>query len=462
MRSVLLTLCLCAEATNAAPLSLTELISRARENDLRVKESEAQLHVLQAKYKQARWAWFPKIDSYFAMGGPTPEARNDGLGGPPTTPATIMYDTNFGTPGVSFRAEATTVLPIYTFGKLDALEEAGKHGVKVGEALRERARDESELQLVQAYWGLQLARGGRKALDETMGQLDDAIKTLEKLRAQQSEQVTQMDVYKLAFYAEQAKARRGAADSGEGLANAAIALIVALPKVEVEAVELPEPKGEPPALPALLEQASLRRPEMRAMQAGLSAREKEVLIRERMFFPDFGLLGFARWMYTTSSTRQLSPFAYDPYNDASAGVALVMRYTWDLPQKSAQLDEARAELEKLQRQKELLEAGIALEIQKAHGELADALLRAKAQTDAERNARRWATAAYAAFDLGTSDTRELTDAFTALALSTSEKLKAWHDVQLSLAALKKAAGTPVSLLEAAEPRPSPALTPPAK
>ena len=29
-------------------------------------------------------------------------ARNDGLGGPPTTESTLMYDFNFGTPGVMF------------------------------------------------------------------------------------------------------------------------------------------------------------------------------------------------------------------------------------------------------------------------------------------------------------------------------------------------------------------------
>ena len=92
--------------------------------------------------------------------------------------------------------------------------------------------------------------------------------------------------------------------------------------------------------------------------------------------------------------------------------------------------------------------GIRLEVQKAWGELADALSRSRTQAAAETAARRWSTSAFAAFDLGVSDTRDTVESFTALANATGEKMRAWHDVQLGLRALQKAVGgKPIVLSE---------------
>src|SRR5205823_649092 len=120
--------------------------------------------------------------------------------------------------------------------------------------------------------------------------------------------------------------------------------------------------------------------------------------------------------------------------------ALAGHFTFDIPQKSGQLDEARAELEKCTVQREELHAGVKLEIEKIYGDLNDALTRSREQTEGQRSARRWATGAYANFDVGTGDTRELTDAFTALAFSTALKAVAYHDAQVGLSALSRAAG----------------------
>jgi outer membrane protein TolC len=445
---VTLILSLLTVGAQAEPLALPQLIERARISDARVKESEAQLRYFRAKYDEARWAWFPRVDSYFLAAGPSPEARNDGLGGPPTTSGTLMYDLDFGQPGVMLRAGAETVLPIFTFGKLDALEAAGKKAVEAGEALKARAQDETELQVSQAYFGYCLALSGKSIIADTAKRLDEAQATLERLRKQQSEQVTQMDVYKLQFYRQQLEVQLLAAEAGAKFALAAIRLLIgAQPgeQVDVAAVLLDEPSGTLLPLETYSAMASETRPELKAVAAGLGAREQEVLIRERMFLPDFGVAGFFRWAWSSSATRQLSPFAYDPYNDLSAGVALVARYQWDFPQKAIQLEQARAEYEKMLHQQELLRAAVRLETEKAFGEVESALGRSVKLALAEKHARRWSTAAFTAFDVGTGDTRELVDAFTALAASAAQKSQAFHDVKVSLRALSRAVGQRVEL-----------------
>ncbi len=462
VRLLLAILLLCAGAAQAAPLTLAQLIERARARDPRVKEARAQLRWFKAKYDEARWAWFPRLETWALVGGPTPEARNDGMGGPPSTPATRLYDLDFGEPGAMFRAGAEAVLPVYTFGKLDALEQMGAKGVEVGLALEARAEDEAELQVSQAYWGYCLAQAGKDVIADTLERLEDARVTLERLRKQESEQVTQMDVYKLEFYRKQAEVQLAAAEAGSHYALSAIRLLIGEPPdapLELALEPLPEPQGTLPAVDALAEAARRHRPELKAVEAGVAARGQEVLLRERMYYPDFGVAGFVRWAWTTNTTRQLTPFAYDPYNELSAGVGLVMRYTWDFPQKSVQLEQARAELEKLERQRELLGAAARLEIDKAWADTTAALSRAEKQTAAEKSARRWATAAFTAFDVGTGDTRELVDSFTALALSSAARVQAYHDVQVGLRALSRAVGAPVNLLSKPAPPPPAGATP---
>ncbi|MGV3619868.1 MAG: TolC family protein [Archangium sp.] len=449
---------LVSAGAEAAPLTLDELIERARTHDYRVKEAQAQLRFYRAQYDQARWAWFPRMDSYIGVGGPTQEARNNGIGGPPTTPSGYLYDTDFGQPGVQFQAGADATLPIYTFGKLDALEEAGKQGVTAGEALAVSARDEAEYQMSQAYYGYCFAKAGIGVVDDLAKRLDDAEKTLKRLRDEGSEQVTQMDIYKLGFYRQQAEAQRAQAENGARLAMAAIQLLAAAEpneKIEVKVIELAMPEGSLASSDQFVIEGADNRPELRAIAAGLLASEQEVKIREAMFYPDFGIVGSFRWKWTTNSTRQVSPWAYDPYNELNATIGLGMRYSWDFPVKSIMLEQARAKFEKTQHQKDLVGAGVKLEIEKAWGEADMALKKAERQTDAEKNARRWANAAYAAFDLGTGDTRELVDAFSAYAQSSVSKAQAFHDAHVALRALSRAVGKRVTLEAKPESVPAP-------
>lgn len=435
-----------APAAKAAPLTLEQLVERARATDSRVEEASAELRKFEALYKQARWAWFPKFEISVGAGGPIPEARNDGLGGPPTTEASLEGDTNFGKVGITVFSSGNAVLPLFTFGKLTALKKAGAQGPILGAALRERARDEAGFQAAQAYFSYQLARSGVQQLEDVSRRLEDAAEKIAALLKDESPQVSQVDTYKVRFFRQIVEAQKANAIQGRALAMTAIGVLAnAAPGVAVDVVEedlAPESEIQPPSLERALALAEQYRPELTAIAAGIIARESEVLIRERAYFPDLGLAGFYDVRFTTSATRQRSPFAYDPYNDRTAGLGLVVRGTFDIPIKDAQLDQARAELDKLRAQEKQIHAGIRLEVSKVHGELVAAWARAKAYTDAEKSARRWVTAAFAAFDLGTGETRDLVDAFTAYAQVTGDRSKSWFDVRLGMAALARVTGTP--------------------
>jgi multidrug efflux system outer membrane protein len=426
-------------------LTLPQLQARARMNDLRVREAQDELHVLEGRYREAYWAWFPKFETSLTFAGPTPEERNDGLGGVPIAQQ-LRYTLNFGQPGLLFRFETTAVLPVFTFGKLEALRQAGEHGVEAGEHLQQRAKDQAAFQAAEAYFGYQLARQSREALTDSIKQLDDASKTLQKMLAGESAQVTKTDSYKLGFFHKQVEARLPLALNGMDLATAAARLLGGFSPeepLELAVEDLSEPAVQLQPLGYYLELAGRHRPELKAIRAGLAAKEKEVFIRERMFFPDFGIAGFFHWNWTTNTTRQRNPFAYDPYDDLSGGVGLVAHQTFDFPIKVAQRDQARAELDKIQTEQRLAGQAVELEVRKIYNDLRQALDRARAQADAEKRARQWATAANASFELGTTDTRDLIEALLALSMASTEKLTAWHDGQVGVRALSSAVGADV-------------------
>lgn len=439
-----------ALAAGPAPLTLPQLIELVRKADPRVLSAEAEVRRYEALHKEARWAWFPKFETVVGVGGPTPESYNDGLGGLPSTPASYLYDAQLGNLGVSAAVESTALLPIYTFGKLKALERAGAQGPKVGAALRQRAQDEATLQAAQAFFGYQLAREGLVSIDETAKRLEDAATLVQRLLKEESPQVSQLDTFKVEFFRKQVAARKGLLVQGQALALEALRLLSGRSREEglaIAEVALRPSEVASITLPAAMDCASRKRPELAGIAAGIQAREQEVLLKERMFLPDLGILGFFRAKRTTNTTIQRTPFAFDRYNDLTGGVALVARATFDIPVKQAQAEQSRAALDSLRHQARILGAGVELEVAQAHGRLAAAAERSQSLADAEKNARRWATAAYAAFEVGTGDSRELVDAFGALAQASGEKLQSWHDMQLGQFQLEKAMGSPLRSCE---------------
>src|SRR5207302_9669600 len=124
------------------------------------------------------------------------------------------------------------------------------------------------------YWSYQLARQGKSSLADTNDRLEQAKKSLQRLREQKSEQVTQMDVYKLDFYKAQVDSRVSFAQSGAHLALAAVRLLTGLPasaSVALSTEDLPEPMaGGLRPVDDYAELAGDGRPELRAITAGLA------------------------------------------------------------------------------------------------------------------------------------------------------------------------------------------------
>jgi outer membrane protein TolC len=347
--------------------------------------------------------------------------------------------------GVTLHVDTQAILPIWTFGKWKAGKSAAAHLVNADEALLQRARDQAAYDVARAYWGFQTARNADSSVQKIRDRVKSGQDTAQRLLKEKSEQVSRSDAMKLDYLAEEIEAQHAAAVKNRDLALTGLRLLVGAQPGEalnVAEQDLPDPP-QPPNADELLRRALAQRPETKAAQEGVAARQALVDLARARIWPDLGLVGGVRYTDTTNASNPSSPFVFNPYHEATGYIALGLQGTFDIPQKLARLRQAQADLQEAA----ALHAGaqqlVRLEIQQALGDLAEARVRIERYARETQIGKQLSTQAGVAFDSGLGDARELLEGTLLYARADGERLKALYDAQLAWAALEKAVGGPL-------------------
>lgn len=448
---IALLLVVLAQAAPPKGLTLRELQERARRNDPRAMQAVAQLENAQEKRDEATWAWFPNFATTAYVAGPTPERRlRLGNNDPnPTDPGELTPgsrgDWFHGQQGVTAHADVQAILPIWTFGKWTAGKSAAGHLVKATEALLQRARDQAAFDVARAYWGYQTARGADDTVQKVRERLAAAKRTAQKLLDEKSEQITRSDAMKLDYLAEEIEAQHANAVKNRDLALTGLRLLVGIqPEEDLSIVqqELP-PAPSSPNPDELLRRALDQRPEARAANEGVSARQALVDLARSRLWPDLGLVGGVRFTTTTNADNPPSPFVNNPYHEASGYIALGLQGTFDVPQKLARMRQAEADLHEALAMQVGAQQLVRLEVLQALGELAEARARSERYSRETQIGKQLSTQAGVAFDSGLGEARELLENTLLYVRAEGERFKALYDAQLAWAALEKATGGPL-------------------
>jgi outer membrane protein TolC len=432
----------------AAGLALRDVQERARQNDPRVQQALAQVQNAQAKRDEVSLAWFPSIETTAYVAGPTPEhyLKGGAYDSNPTDPTHLRTLDFFGGPlGVQLHFDAQAILPLYTFGKWMAGKSATQHLVGAQEALLSRARDQAAFDAAHAFWGYQAARNAGEAVQKTRDRVDQAKRTADKLIEQKSDQISKSDRLKLDYLAEEIEAQQARALKTRDLAIVGMRILLGLKDnepLDVEQLSLPDAPAQP-ALEAVLQRALDRRPEVRAAEEGVKARQALVDLENARLWPDLGLVGGVRFTETTNASDPVSPFAFNPYHETTGYVAVAMRGTFEIPQKLARRRQAEADLAEALALRRGAGQLVRLEVQQALGDLAEARVRAERYTKEAAIGKQLATQAGVAFDSGLGEARELLEDTLLYSRADGERLQALFDAQVAWAALEKAAGGPL-------------------
>ena len=434
------------ESAPAAPqpgLTLAQLKERARLRDPRAEQAETQVFKAQGKHDEVKWMRFPSIEYTLGGGGPTPEARLKG--GDSDRDLTDITDGTahgWGQLGFAVRAQATAVLPLYTFGKLSNGIEAAEHGVALQQALLDRARDQSVFDVTRAFWGYQTAHAGVLSVDSVRKRVGDAQKMAKDLLEEGSDQISRNDSLKIDYLKEELEAQYASTVKNERLAyNSIRALLGAAPDevIEVSRQALPD-APEVPDRARMMARALEHRPEVRAARAGVAARQKLVEVERGKLYPDLALIGGATFTYTSNATNPNTPFANNPYNERGAYAALALRGTLDIGQKLARLRQTEADLKEAEALARGAQQLIRLEVESALNDLEEARVKVDRFSREAAIGKQLAVKAGLSFEGGLGTAREMLEDTLLFARADGSRLGALFDAQIALAALEKAVG----------------------
>ncbi len=425
------------EAGAKRELSLNECVELARANFPKIQEARARLERAESERREARLVPFGEVNV------------TGGAGILPSWRGTSLYSPNSdasltGNMALAYQIGVEGVVPLWTFGKLRSLWSATDAAVDAGKGEVEKIKNEVELDVHRAYYGVLFARDAMLLIGEVRGELEKGIERLEtKISEGEGDD---LDLLKLKMVQAELEARGSEAERQEKIALAGLGFLTGLERrVALPDIPLARSNHELGPLAMYLEAARLHRPELNMVRAGLRARQALVELERAKYLPDVGLAFAAKMARAPEVTDQRNPFAYDPLNAPFVGVGLMMRWKLDFLPQSARVAKARAELEEMRATERFAIGGIAVEVEEAYRGAADAKTRVDAWHRSARYAKQWLIRVQQGAELGLTEDDEFVEPAKEYALKRFSEMQAIFEYNVALAKLGQTTGWPTLL-----------------
>jgi outer membrane protein TolC len=201
------------------------------------------------------------------------------------------------------------------------------------------------------------------------------------------------------------------------------------------------------AIERYLEEARQLRPEFTQAREGVKAYEKLLQAAQADYYPVLFVGIFGSLGESTNRDNFRNPFVFDRLQDDTVAPVVGMRWKFDLGITAGKVDEAAAELGKVQQKRAFAEQGIPFQVQQAYLELQQHRANIDATSKGSRSARQWLVAAVSNFDLGVGEGKDVADAVVAYAKMRAGYLQSAYAYNIGLAKLDHRAGRDVATIQ---------------
>ncbi|RMD86398.1 MAG: TolC family protein [Calditrichaeota bacterium] len=432
-----------AQDTKFLVLSLKDCEKLAFEKNQSIQNAKFKLKASKAKWSQASHAkYLPKFQLKNVW-GPIPRARGiidpkTGFVTSPDTSTRIPQDLRFFT-----QLDIDLVQPIFTFGKFSNLNEAAYQGVLADQANVQKTEENIRLKVRRLYWGLVLGKELLNVVEDADTELQKAETKVEEKLEEGSEDVTQIDLFKLQLFRYEINKRKREAKDNIQLTKAAMRITLGLTEdVDFDvATEYLDPIPiQIDSLPFYIELAKKYRPELEQLRAGISARRALVSATRSDYYPQFFLGGQIKFNYAKDRFDPKNPFLYNPTNYFRPGIVIGLNWNLNFVQTRDKIRVAQAEYLALSNREMELLKGIELEVQKAYLELKRAMKNMQDSRKALKASENWLRSATMTFDIGVGEVKDLIDAFRANGTMQTEHLRNIFEYNVAVAKLSQAIG----------------------
>ncbi len=423
-------------AADEGPMIVTlwDCLKMSKKNHPAIMAAKFKLISLKKQLDEAHWAPFFNIGMTTLL-APTSTMKGDAL----TAEGGDLGD--YTSLGIWVRLELQAGFPIFTFGKIKSYWKMAEEGVKIGKMELQKQVNEIDFEVRRAYITVVFARQMRAVLEEGKDYLEEARDKIEEDLENEEGESTLSDQLKVKAYTAQLESQLIQINQVEDVAMAGLRFLTGKDSIVVkdEFIEIEE--GSLKKLSYYIEEAKKNRPEFAILDSAVKVHKAQVKLNKSKYLPDFLLVGKYTFAYANKVDAQDTPFANDPYNTNSGGVALLMQYPFDFVPNYYRTDKAKAQLLAMQAQQEAATGAFILEVEKAYGEAKSRYDAVKSLKKGRKAAKGWIVATHQNYQAGLADLKDFTDALVTYFMLTGDYYKAIYDYNVALSSLRLATGS---------------------
>ncbi len=426
-------------ATPAARLDLPGLVERARKQP----KVEATRHTAAAAHARARAVartWAPTFE-ITAIGGPSPVVHCNPS--PEMCLSTSPREAGVEFSGLAGRIDARVQMLLWTFGKLDAGNDAARAGARAGDALADQAEADAVVEAARAYYAVKLGRELRYMLEEGRGYVQDELDREDKALAKggkDAAEITETDRLRLRSLRAEIDVRLSEALKVEETGLAGVHYIVGDEATDVDEEPLAAAIFELPVKHDARAQAQAHRAERVAADAGADAAEDLLRLEKNRWWPDLVLIGTGTLARAQGADDPQNAFANDPLNTTSGGLGVVLRWSLDPFGRPYQVEKAEAERNAARATARQAKDGVGADAERAWSEARDARDRLRASREGEKAAKAWLVSVLQSEAAGLLEPKDLGDALVSYFTMRGRVIQAIFDWNVAVVALDRASG----------------------
>jgi outer membrane protein TolC len=417
---------------------LQECLLLAERNAPQLWAARARLAAVHGQLEEARWTPF----SYWSMSsnfGYLPPIGGTALYN--ASPYSVLYQ-GFGNGwGPAFGVSVRGTLPLWTFGKIDAVKRAAEGRVRVNEWELEKTRQQIRMDTRRAYYGLMLARDMQYIATDVLGKLDKSISNIAAKIERSDPTVEEVDRIRMEYNRDEMLARVAEAKKGESFAIAALRFLTGVQtSFDIPDEPLRRPELTIGPVVRYLTAARLFRADVNMARAGVQARKAWLEFRRAELFPNIGMGLNASYAIAPSADPQRTAWIGDPFNRFGGTFGFGVEWGLDLLPKQARIMQAESELEEARAMERMALGGVGVEVENAYAAVVEAKTREENYDRAEHRSKRWISITQDAIDLGTKDERFLVEPLRAFVFARANHAQALMDLHVNMSELARVTG----------------------
>ncbi len=413
MLVALLALTVAAPVCGPLDLETAQAAALARSDEVGIKRSEVATAEADKAYATAI-RFLPEFSANVPM-GVVPGARLV-PGSNPNDITAIQTGSNRGLTdlGPFFRVEVNALQPLWTWGRIDAANDAAAAGIVARRELVDETSNAIRNRVLDLVMGIRLTTKLLAIGADVQSALKEAdVRVQKSLKANDGE-ISPEDRYRIEIFRSQLTQRIADGDRTLRMARVGLAATLGMKPEQLQLRDDPLPdtsQQRAPDLALALSDAVQQRPDLKALDAGILAKEAEVRAARAELLPQVGLVG--QFAYGVAPGRDIisNPYVGDYFNALTVGGALVIRQNLSFWTVITAADKKQSELNTLRKQRAGAVRAIQVEVENAVAELTAAVTKREAAAKAVAAGRSWFRSATLNFGVGVGDSRDLIDAY---------------------------------------------------